>query len=225
MTRAVNKQLLWACAAFGGALVITGLWRAATVTAESNSSLPTILFVALTVLFLIGAPRLAPGLDRFGLGRAFDPVRHVMLALLGVALVKLSGAYLEPLIGQLLGGDRDLSRFSGQIDDIGGLLSLLAFSWGFAAFGEELAFRALLMGGIWHALGGTRRAALIALIVQSLVFGAVHLYQGPVGLVGAGISGLVFGGLVIAARGSLWPAILAHGISNSISLILLYQSG
>jgi membrane protease YdiL (CAAX protease family) len=51
-----------------------------------------------------------------------------------------------------------------------------------------------------------------------------HIYQGPAGVVGAGVSGLVLGSLVLAARGSIWPAVLAHGSRNSIGLILLYFS-
>jgi membrane protease YdiL (CAAX protease family) len=79
------------------------------------------------------------------------------------------------------------------------------------------------MQSLKRALASVPHISLIALALQSIVFGLVHMYQGPVGIIGAGVAGLIFGALVLAARGSIWPAVLAHGISNSISLIQLYS--
>ena len=105
------------------------------------------------------------------------------------------------------------------------MLKLMALSWTFAAFGEELAFRILLMRGIAFALGDTRLAFGVALVAQAVVFGLVHAYQGPAGIVGTGINALIFGGLTLAARGSIWPAAIAHGSNNSIGIVALYLSG
>ncbi len=132
------------------------------------------------------------------------------------------GATLEPLLATRLGAARDLTRFDGSAGSLAELGLLLAFSWAFAAFGEEIAFRIVLMRSLTIAFGESRTAAGTALILQAMVFGLVHMYQGPVGMVGTSVSGLVFGSLVLAARGSIWPAVLAHGSRNSINLLLLY---
>jgi membrane protease YdiL (CAAX protease family) len=65
----------------------------------------------------------------------------------------------------------------------------------------------------------------MALVVQAVVFGFVHAYQGPAGILGTTINGLIYGGLTLAARGSIWPAALAHGSSNTIGIMELYLSG
>ena len=78
------------------------------------------------------------------------------------------------------------------------------------------------MRGIAFVLGDSRMAFTIALLVQAVVFGLVHAYQGPAGVIGSTISGLVFGGLTLAARGSIWPAAIAHGLNNTIGIIELY---
>ena len=62
----------------------------------------------------------------------------------------------------------------------------------------------------------------IALIAQAIIFGLIHVYQGPAGLVGTGLNGLIFGGLTLAARGCIWPAAIAHGSSNTIGILSLY---
>jgi membrane protease YdiL (CAAX protease family) len=102
------------------------------------------------------------------------------------------------------------------------LIKLMALNWTVAAFGEELAFRIVLMRGIAFTLGDSRMAFSIALILQAVVFGLVHAYQGPAGIIGAGISGLIFGCLILATRGCIWPAAIAHGSSNTIGILGLY---
>ena len=54
------------------------------------------------------------------------------------------------------------------------------------------------------------------------MFGLIHAYQGPTGIVGSAFSGLVFGTVVIISRWSIWPAALAHGTNNTIGIISLY---
>ena len=51
----------------------------------------------------------------------------------------------------------------------------------------------LLLGGLRSILAETRAATVFAVVAQAAVFGFVHLYQGPAGIAGATISGLVYG--------------------------------
>ena len=148
-----------------------------------------------------------------------------VLAAVGVGLIQLTGSLLEPVWERVFGETRDLTRFSDVTGSPVALIRLMALNWTVAAFGEELAFRIVLMRGIAFALGDNRTAIGVALIVQAVVFGLVHAYQGPAGIFGAAINGLIFGGLTLAARGSIWPAAIAHGSSNSIGIMEMYLAG
>ena len=121
-----------------------------------------------------------------------------------------------------LGASRDLSRFEGVAGNPDELLRMLVFSWVFAAFGEEIAFRIALMRGLSISFGDDRNARVMALVVQAIIFGLVHLYQGPAGVAGTIISGLVFGAVTLLGRGSIWPAAITHGGNNTIGILAIY---
>lgn len=71
--------------------------------------------------------------------------------------------------------------------------------------------------------GGRRGVVLGAYFIQAIVFGLVHMYQGPAGVFGATVNALIYGGVVLIAGGSLWPAILAHGFSNTYGIVSLWM--
>jgi membrane protease YdiL (CAAX protease family) len=130
---------------------------------------------------------------------------------------------LNPLIEELLGSPRNLERFSDVKGSVGSLAVLLTVNWTFAAFGEELAYRIVLMRGISFVLGDSPKGHIIALVLQAVMFGLVHAYQGPAGIVGSTINGLVFGAVTIAGRRSIWPAAFAHGANNTFGILELYS--
>jgi len=82
-----------------------------------------------------------------------------------------------------------------------------------------------MMGGLASALGNSKIALAIALIIQAIIFGLVHFYKGPLGMTNSMVSGLFFGLLIITARGAIWPAFLAHGLNNSICIWNIYTAG
>ncbi len=61
---------------------------------------------------------------------------------------------------------------------------------------EEFLYRGWLLNIIAAATG----SPWVALIVSSIVFGFAHFYQGPHGMLGAGVLGIVFGTLFICLR-------------------------
>ncbi len=63
---------------------------------------------------------------------------------------------------------------------------------------------------------------MIAFFLQAVIFGIIHAYQGPAGLAGATLSRLIFGGVVWIAGGSLWPAVIAHDLSNTYGICSLW---
>jgi len=184
----------------------------------------TLIYIGLTVLAAILLLRTGVPVRRLGFAVTVRLWTIIALAVLGVAILQLSSLLLTPVWEQAFGSGRDLTRFSDVTGSPGALAQLLAVNWTVAAFGEELAFRILLMRGIAYALGDGRKAFAIALILQAIVFGLTHSYQGPAGITGSAISGLVFGGLTLAARWSVWPAAIAHGLNNTIGILEVYAA-
>ena len=182
----------------------------------------TLIYIGLTVLTAILLIRTGVPIRRLGFTMAVRPWVVIALALLGVAILQLSGSLLAPVWEHAFGSGRDLTRFSGVAGSPGELIRLLTLNWTVAAFGEELAFRIVLMRGIAYALGDGRKAFAVALVLQAIIFGFIHSYQGPAGVAGSAISGLVYGGLTLAARWSIWPAAIAHGLNNTIGIMEVY---
>jgi hypothetical protein len=226
--RGVHRPALLIATAFALVLVLFGLLRAGRLAGtplDALAGLATALYIGATILAGLMLIRRGAPFRRFGFDRPFEPVRHLALAFAAIVALQLLSMVLEPLWASLFGGGRDLGRFADVPGSPGGLVRLLALSWTVAAFGEEIAFRIVLMGGLVFAFGGGRGACVAALVIQALVFGLVHLYQGPAGVAATAINGLVYGGVVLAARGSIWPAAIAHGGANTIGILRLYLSG
>ena len=212
-------------AGFALSLVFIGLLRDAAfhdsvLTPLSGYATPA--YVALTVLFAILMIRSGIDLNRLGFGTRIH-WKHVAYALGAVAVLQAASWLLSPVLESAFGAGRDLGRFAEVEGSLPALLRVLALSWTFAAFGEEIAFRIVLLLGLLSVLGRSQIAIGVAVLMQALVFGLVHLYQGPTGVVSTTISGLIFGATIVLARGAIWPAALAHGINNTIGLLMLYQ--
>lgn len=75
-----------------------------------------------------------------------------------------------------------------------------------AGFCEEFLFRGYFIWVFAHWLGWWGAAAL-----SLLIFAGWHAYQGWSGVLRTGITGAIFT-LVVAASGSLWPAIALHAL-------------
>ena len=117
---------------------------------------------------------------------------------LGVAAAfRVAGAHLGLGESRLL---RDLLPRTGRERAAFAGLSLAA------AVGEELAYRGYVIP-VLAGLVGTPLAAA----VSSLVFGVLHVYQGPLGMARTAILGGVLAWGFVAS-GSLWAPIAAHAI-------------
>ena len=182
----------------------------------------TMIYIGLTVFTAILLIRNGVPIRRLGFTMATRPWVVIALGVFGVAVLQLSSSVLAPVWEHAFGTGRDLARFSGVVGSFEALIQLLVLNWTVAAFGEELAFRIVLMRGIAFALGDGRKAIAVALVLQAIIFGLIHSYQGPAGVAGATISGLVFGGLTLVARWSIWPAAIAHGFNNTIGILEVY---
>lgn len=221
----MRGRITWLIVGLSIGLLAMGALRVATSRPGALATLAGFVtpgYVAMVVVFAFLLVRAGLPLNRVGFGVA-PGARHIVLAIVGVAILRLSSVTLEPIWERLLSGPRDLERFSGVEGSVGSLAALLAASWTIAAFGEEIAYRIVLMRGISFALGDTPAAAALALVLQALMFGLIHAYQGPTGVASAATSGLVFGAITLAGRWSIWPAAMAHGVNNTIGILALYR--
>jgi hypothetical protein len=206
-------------------LLAMGALRVATMHPGALAPLAgfvTPAYIVVVVAFTVALLRSGLPLHQVGFGVPLG-WRHILLAIVGVAILRVAALTLQPIWETLLGGSRNLDRFSDVEGSLGSLAALLAASWTIAAFGEEIAYRIVLMRGISFALGDSETAQGIALVVQALMFGLIHAYQGPTGIASSATNGLIFGAITLVGRWSIWPAAIAHGVNNTIGILSLYR--
>jgi sodium transport system permease protein len=85
------------------------------------------------------------------------------------------------------------------------------------AFCEELFFRGYALSGLRHVMGKTGAVLLVA-----FAFGMTHMSIQRLPLTAA-VGALL--GLLVIRWGSIWPAVLAHVLHNSIILLITREDG
>ena len=154
--------------------------------------------------------------------------RNLVLALLGAValygLAYLASTRLVPVLAGLFSatqGPDFLGYIRGNTLAFGGWI---AIAWLVGGFAEELLFRGFLIdratvafGSGWVACGG-------AVLLQAVLFGVLHLYQGSLGCVFAGTMALIYGVAYLAFGRNLWPLILVHGTWNTVAIAGVYGS-
>lgn len=85
-----------------------------------------------------------------------------------------------------------------------------------AGFGEEVVFRGFLLAVLTPALGDV----WMALVVSSLAFGVLHVYQGAFGIIRtAALGGLL--GVSVVVDGSIWPAVIVHFLVDIVGGLVI----
>ncbi len=84
-----------------------------------------------------------------------------------------------------------------------------------AGVSEEIAFRLLLPLLIWMVSG----SITAALVLSTVIFGSVHLYQGPAGIAATTLAGALFMFLYLLS-GSIWIVMAMHALGNLGSLTI-----
>jgi len=146
--------------------------------------------------------------------------------LLAIALLAASQLAVFLIVGPIARAAHwpamDVSRFAGMHGNWQALLGWLLVAWTSAAIGEELLFRGFLLSQLQVLLGSTRIAAVAAIVAQAVCFGVAHGYLGPRGVATALVVGLLYGGVYVATGRNLLVLMLAHGLTDSLSLIAIY---
>jgi len=104
-------------------------------------------------------------------------------------------------------------------------LQSLAVVWTFAAFGEEFAYRALLLRRTADAFNGSPAGYAVGVVFSSVLFGFGHFFKGPTGVFDSAISGLILAAAYLITRRNLWAPILAHGLSDTFAVVFNYFAG
>ena len=90
-----------------------------------------------------------------------------------------------------------------------------------AGLGEELMYRGFLLDRLM-SLKGLNGSVWPAIIIQALLFGLPHGYQGFGGIILTGIVGVFFAWMRIKAKWSLWPLVIAHAVYDAAALTAGY---
>ena len=119
-----------------------------------------------------------------------------------------------------------LRRRLDEVPAIGDIRALLPRNRGELPYGavlgltagivEELLFRLALPALLFGVLG----SGPLAFGIAALLFGALHLYQGPLGILFAFILGLLFTLLYLVSGSIVWPIVL-HALIDLRSLVLI----
>ncbi len=211
-------------------------WRDSKLLAVAELAIVAVIFVAdarghifvsktlyLLVLAWISLRVRGWGGKDIGLTRPRDWPRVVGAGVLaGIAIELLELFVTQPLLVRLTGKMPDLSLLGPAHGNVKLLLLGLALTWTLAAFGEEMVNRGYLMNRV-AGLGNNSRAAwIVSLVVVSAAFGLGHFYQGITGQIENAIDGLLLGVLYLACGRNLWAPIIAHGITDTVDIILLF---
>ncbi len=158
-----------------------------------------------------------------GLARPANWRRTIIIGILsGIAIELLELFVTQPLLVRLFGKMPDLSALDGLRGSWKLLLLGLALTWTLAAFGEEMVYRGYLMDRVAGLFRNPKAAWTTSLIVVSFVFGLGHIGQGITGQVENMIDGLLLGVIFLATGCNMWAAIIAHGVTDTVDMILLY---
>lgn len=142
--------------------------------------------------------------------------------LVGVSLQVLSEYVTEPLITALTGRVADLSEFQPMVGNWKLALLYLGVVWTWAAFGEEMTYRGYVLNRAADVLGRTRLGWLVGLLFVTGLFGFGHSYQNLAGMLDTGIHGLILGVVYLASRRNLWACILAHGVCDTVGIVMIF---
>jgi len=151
-----------------------------------------------------------------------DGIKNVFLWILQWATIilafRIGSAFLTQPLLQLLPEQNILERANPLVGNLLLTISLLPLMW-LAVIGEEVLIRGLLLRYIALKFGEGKMAWILAAVISAIIFGALHFWKGPAGMLSSAIAGLVFGFGYLLAKRNLWPIIIAHCAGNTLGFI------
>ncbi len=118
----------------------------------------------------------------------------------------------------------DMSRYDSILGSLPASVAMALLLPLTASIPEEIIYRGFLIGRLEHLFGSGAWSTSLAVIVQALVFGAVHFQWGLGGMIVAAIMGLVWGAGFLLCGRNLWIVIMAHSTGHMLGVLQLYLS-
>jgi uncharacterized protein len=147
----------------------------------------------------------------------------VLGLLAGIAMEALELFATQPILTKIIGRGPDLDQLSPMIGSWKLLFVGIVWSWTLAAFGEEAIYRGYLTNRVAEFFGSSKRAWMVAATLVTLLFGLAHFPQGPTGVIENFIDGAILAALYFATGRNLWAPIVAHGIQDTVDVLLIYS--
>lgn len=140
----------------------------------------------------------------------------------GVGMEALELFATQPLLTKLFNRAPDLHSLHRLVGNTKLLVLGIVLSWVLAAFGEESVYRGYLTNRAAETFGASKNAWIAAAILITLLFGFSHFHQGPTGVTENIIDGAILAALYFATGRNLWAPIIAHGIQDTVDVLLIY---
>jgi membrane protease YdiL (CAAX protease family) len=187
------------------------------------------LLTLASILLALGLIRLVLWLRRsgwheFGLKRPKSWIKTILLAVGGLISIYFVVIVTMPIVTRLTGKPVDRSQFDVLRGNVPALIIGLLVVWTLAAFGEELIFRGYLMNTLARAFRQEKTGWIIACIVNSVIFGIGHTYQGITGVILLGIVGFLYALFYLGSGRNLWVPILIHGLYDTTAFLVIFLS-
>jgi hypothetical protein len=166
------------------------------------------------------------GWTKIGLARPASWLKTVLLGLGTMVGFIVATLVLQAVMINLIAPDMapaDRSSFNPLVGNLPLMLMMVVAAWTTIAFGEEMLFRAFLTNSLAGFFPQSRAKWAFALVGSALVFGLAHFSWGLAGVVETTIMGLLLGFVYLRTGRNLWVTIIAHGLLNTLSFILVYS--
>jgi membrane protease YdiL (CAAX protease family) len=140
----------------------------------------------------------------------------------GIVMEALELFATQPLLTRLLHQGPDLHQLQRLVGNPHLLILGTVLAWVLAAFGEETVYRGYLLNRCADLFGRSAVGWIASAVTITLLFGLAHFPQGPTGIVENVIDGAILAALYFATGRNLWAPIIAHGIQDTVDVLLIY---
>jgi uncharacterized protein len=140
----------------------------------------------------------------------------------GIGMKALELFATQPLLTKLLHQGADLHELQRLVGNTQLLILGIVLAWVLAAVGEETVWRGYLLNRSADLFGRSTLGWTASAIIISLAFGLAHFSQGTTGVIENIIDGAILVGIYFATNRNLLAPIIAHGIQDTVDIILIY---
>jgi membrane protease YdiL (CAAX protease family) len=148
----------------------------------------------------------------------------VPLQVAGILIAFVAAQTLLPLLVSsfIYLPEPDLSRYDSIAGNLGAAVAMALILPLTAAIPEEIIYRGFLIGRLSDIFGRHTGGAIVTVLVQALIFGAIHFQWGVGGMILTCMMGLVWGAAYLLCGRNLWIVILAHSAGHLLLVTQLY---